>query len=136
MSQFTRGILGVIAVLLTCGAVQVALGQDFAVIRQETLQDPPRDTAGTPDASINRAAKADRAVVAMASAAPTRTISLRLDGLSNTSILLRVPVTKEARSSASPVAKSGNRKMMLACEPVVSVLTEIAKQLQPGRCVT
>jgi hypothetical protein len=26
--------------------------------------------------------------------------------------------------------------MAVACEPVVSVLTEIARQLQPGRCVT
>jgi len=25
---------------------------------------------------------------------------------------------------------------MVACEPVVSLLTEIARQLQPGRCVT
>jgi len=24
----------------------------------------------------------------------------------------------------------------VACEPVVSMLTEIAKHLQPGRCVT
>jgi hypothetical protein len=31
-------------------------------------------------------------------------------------------------------AKPGDRKV--ACEPVVSVLTEVAKQLQPGRCVT
>jgi hypothetical protein len=32
--------------------------------------------------------------------------------------------------------KSGNGKMTVACEPAVSVLTEIAKQLAPGRCVT
>jgi hypothetical protein len=24
----------------------------------------------------------------------------------------------------------------VACEPAVSMLTEVAKQLQPGRCVT
>jgi hypothetical protein len=27
-------------------------------------------------------------------------------------------------------------KATVACEPVVSVLTDIAKRLQPGRCVT
>jgi hypothetical protein len=32
--------------------------------------------------------------------------------------------------------KPGDRKLAVACEPPVSVLTEIAKQLQPGRCVT
>ncbi len=33
--------------------------------------------------------------------------------------------------------KSGDRrKATVACEPMVSVLTEVAKQLQPGRCVT
>jgi hypothetical protein len=32
--------------------------------------------------------------------------------------------------------KSGDRKNAVACEPVVSVLTEVAKLLQPGRCVT
>jgi len=34
------------------------------------------------------------------------------------------------------VTKPGDRKMTVACEPVVSVLTEVAKLLQPGRCVT
>jgi hypothetical protein len=32
--------------------------------------------------------------------------------------------------------KSGGQKTAVACEPVVSVLTEVAKLLQPGRCVT
>jgi hypothetical protein len=83
-----------------------------------------------------------------ASAVPTRTISLRLDALSDTSVLVRVPAAKEAgqeagngppappASSPPAVTKSGDRKMAVACEPVVSVLTEVAKLLQPGRCVT
>src|SRR5437879_278937 len=82
------------------------------------------------------------------SAAPTQTISLRLDALSDTSVLVRLPAAKpagqEARNgppappapSAPAVTKSGDRKMTVACEPVVSVLTEVAKLLQPGRCVT
>jgi hypothetical protein len=33
--------------------------------------------------------------------------------------------------------KSGDRrKPPVGCEPMFSVLTEAAKQLQPGRCVT
>jgi hypothetical protein len=67
----------------------------------------------------------------------TQTISLRLDVLSDTSVLIRIPVAQARKSPSAPaVTKSGERKMAVACEPVVSVLTEVAKQLQPGRCVT
>jgi hypothetical protein len=47
-----------------------------------------------------------------------------------------VPVASEtrARPAAPSFAKPG--KTAVACEPVVSVLTEVAKLLQPGRCVT
>ncbi|HET6839925.1 MAG TPA: hypothetical protein VFH41_09330, partial [Bradyrhizobium sp.] len=83
-------------------------------------------------------AKADRVTGVTGSAAPTRTIALRLDGLNDTSILVRIPVERAARdgSSASSVTKPGDRKATVACEPVVSVLVEIAKRLQPGRCLT
>ena len=104
-----------------------AFGRDLTEIGQ-----PP---SGTPEAAINRVAKADRAGMVM-SGAPTRTVSLRLDGLSNTSVLVRIPVIQQARGGAPSVTKSGDGRMTLACEPVVSVLTDIAKQLQPGRCVT
>ena len=42
---------------------------------------------------------------------------------------------KEIRDAVKDAVKDGGRRMV-ACEPVVSVLTEIAKTLQPGRCVT
>jgi len=141
MSQLSRGIFAAIAVSLTCGAVQFAAGRDLSQGRQDTPQ-----TAI--DITINRAAKADRAARVAASAVPTQTISLRLDALSDTSVLVRVPAAKEAGQAArngppappaaSPptVTKYGDRKMTVACEPVVSVLTEVAKLLQPGRCVT
>lgn len=141
MSQLSRGIFAAIAVSLTCGAVQFASGRDFTR--------GPQDTAQTAiNITINRAAKADRAARVAASAAPTQTISLRLDALSDTSVLVRVPAAKQAGQEArngppgplapSPpaVTKPGDRKMTVACEPVVSVLTEVAKLLQPGRCVT
>ena len=130
MSQLSRGIFGAIAIALTFGAVQLASGRDLSEGRQ--------DSAGTPAATINRAAKADRAAGVAASAVPTLTISIRLDGLSDTSVLVRVPVAMAARNSSSAPAltKSGDRKLTVACEPVVSVLTEVARQLQPGRCVT
>ena len=130
MSQLSRGILVVTAVSLTVGAAQFALGRDLSGRQQ--------DLAATTEAVINRAVKADRAVGVAASGVRTQTISLRLDGLSDTTVLVRIPVAREARNgSPTPLMKkSGDRKLAVACEPVVSVLTEVAKLLEPGRCVT
>jgi hypothetical protein len=148
MSQVTTGVFGVVAMSLVLGAAQFASGRDLPGSFQDRLQ----GLSGTPEAAVNRAAKADRAAV-MGSAVQTRTISLRLDGLADTSIVVRIPVAKdvnhkdagdketgkEANNNSLPsLTKPGDRKakMTLACEPVVSSLVEIARQLQPGRCVT
>ena len=131
MSHLAKGIFGAIAVSLTIGAVPLAFGQDLA----ERWQAVAGASEATP---VNRSAKADRAPVASDSPVATRTILLRVDSLADTSVLVRIPVAKEARNApASPAAtKSGKRKVAVACEPVVSVLTEVAKHLEPGRCVT
>jgi hypothetical protein len=136
MSQLSRGIFGVIAVSLTFGVVQLASGRDLVnrPFYSLGLQNP----AGTLDGTVNRAAKADRPGRVAGSAMPSRTIALKLIALSDTSILVRMPVAKLARkgSFAPSLTKPGDGKMAVACEPVVSILTEVAKQLQPGRCVT
>jgi hypothetical protein len=130
MSQTSRGIFGALAIALTFGAVQLASGRDLS----GTLQDP----AVAAPSVVNRTAKADRAAGPARSDVQTRTISLQLNGLSDTSVLVRVPAVAEAtrKPSAPFLMKSGDNKRTVACEPMVSVLTEVAKQLQPGRCVT
>jgi hypothetical protein len=131
MSKIFSGILGTLAVSVSLGAAQYASGSDLVgLARQSTA-------VATADATINREAKADRAG-APANALQTRTISVSVDGLSDTSILVRVPVArKEARNTApAPAVSKQPVARTVACEPVVSVLTEVAKQLQPGRCVT
>ena len=128
MSQISRGIFGAIVISLMLGAIPFAAGRDLTGALQ--------DTAGTPASDINRAAKSDREAGVKASAEPTRTILLRLDSLSDTSVLVRIPVAREARSSSSAPLLTKPRKMTVACEPMVSTLTEVASQLQPGRCVT
>jgi hypothetical protein len=129
MSQLSRAIFGGIAISLTFGAIQFAPAHDLTGVS-------PAPAAS--EAVINRAAKADRVAAASGPAEQTRTIALRLDGLSNTSVLVRMPVAREVRNGprAPSMQKSGDRKMAVACEPPVSVLTEVAKLLQPGRCVT
>jgi hypothetical protein len=130
MSQLSRGILAAVAVSLTLGAAQFALGSDLSGRQQVS--------AVSSEAAVNRSGKADRAARVAGPGVQTQTISLRLDSLAATSVLVRMPVADAVRSgsSARSLMKSGNDKTAVACEPVVSVLTEVARQLQPGRCVT
>src|SRR5882762_8163757 len=133
MSQLSRGIFGAIAVSLTFGAA-LAAGRDLAEIQNPAGNSQVVNTSE----AINRAAKADRADGVVGSAAPTRTISLRQDVLTDTSVLIRLPVMQEARNNvpAPAVVKPQAKKVTVACEPPVSVLTEVAKRLEPGRCIT
>jgi hypothetical protein len=128
MSYTAKGILGAAAIVASFGAAHFASGEDLTVGMR---------TTGIPDQGVNRAAKTDRAPIMAEPVAPTQTIAFRVDRLPDTSILVRIPLNHEARSSAPPSFKfKGERKVTVACEPVVSVLTEIAKRLEPGRCVT
>ena len=134
MSKIVSGILGTLAVSLSLGAAQYASGSDLVGLARQSTAVVSEVTA---QATINREAKADRAD-APANALQTRTISVSVDGLSDTSILVRVPVArKEARNtSPAPILARQPVVRTVACEPVVSMLTEVAKQLQPGRCIT
>ncbi len=133
MSQISKAIFGALAISVACGAMQLAFGHDLTGIGQAA--------SAAPETGINRAAKADRDAVKLAPA-QTQTFALRVNGMPDTSVLVRVPAAKEnvkeeARDRPAPsMMKSGGRKTAIACEPVVSVLTEVAKLLQPGRCVT
>jgi hypothetical protein len=128
MSHLSTGILASTAVALTLGAVQLASGRD--------LYDALQTRMAGPWTTVNRAVKADRAP-RLAAPMMTRTVALRLDTVADTSILVRIPVALEVRNSPMrPPTNSGNSKPAVACEAVVSQLTEIAKQLQPGRCLT
>ncbi|MBR0874142.1 hypothetical protein JQ633_27540 [Bradyrhizobium tropiciagri] len=134
MSQMQKGILGVLALGATLGAVQLASGHDL-IGGQQVATTPAVESA------VNRAAKADRATVPSA-AAKSQTFAMKFDGLPDTSVLVRVPATREATKNEArnrPVAPARARPgdgRKVACEPVVSVLTDVAKLLQPGRCIT
>ena len=133
MSRLTTGISGAVALVLISGAAQFALGRDLGMSPADQL------SAGSPAAgasAVNRGAKADRATGPAGSPAVTRTVSLKLSGFSDTTFLLRVPVTSATPAAVSSTAKRVAPKPAVACEPMVSILTEVAKQLEPGRCVT
>jgi hypothetical protein len=132
MTQLSKGILVAVAISLSFGAV--AWGRDLVKVPQATAG---TSGAGAPETAINRLAKTDRAATIPASI-QTRTIALRLDALADTSVLVRIPLAKAARNAPSGpmLNKSEDRKLAVACEPPVSVLSEVAKLVQPGRCVT
>jgi hypothetical protein len=134
MSQTSRLIFGVSALALTLGAIPLAADRDLSGGVFNRAQVP----SAMPVAGVNRAAKADRAGSVVRSDVPMQTISLKLNGLADTSVLVRVPVAQAVRprSFVPSWTKSGTDKRAVACEPVVSVLTEVAKQLEPGSCVT
>jgi hypothetical protein len=137
MSRLTTGISGAVALVLISGAAQFALGRDLGRDLGMSPADQPSSGSPAADASaVNRGAKADRATGPAGSPAVMRTVSLKLSGFSDTTFLLRVPVTSATPTAASSTAKRVAPKPAVACEPMVSVLTEVAKQLEPGRCVT
>src|SRR4051794_39875362 len=143
MSQIFKAILAAVAVSGTFGAVQLASGHDLMGRLQLAATEPAGE--------INRATKTDRAALRVPQS-QTETITIRSVGLDDTSVVVRVPVirapvvqapavetpvvTEEIRNRPAAPAKPGASKMTVACEPPVSVLTEVAKLLQPGRCVT
>ena len=135
MPQIFKAFLATLAVSGTFGAVQLASGHDLTGSRQLASTEPAGE--------INRGAKADRAAF-KAAQNPTETVTIRSVNLADTSVVVRVPVApapaaqspfmrEEIRNRPEPAAKP---KRTIACEPPVSVLTEVAKLLQPGRCVT
>ncbi len=132
MSDLRTAILGVIAVSATFGAVQFASGHD--------LTSGLRAFSTAPQEGVNRAVKADRVAGVAASRTPTQTISIHVDRVADTSVLVRIPRPQQARNTspapAPALIKPQEQKAAVACEPVVSVLTDIAKRMQPGRCVT
>jgi hypothetical protein len=117
------------------GAIQYASGNDL----RGTLTDS--DT--TASSGVNRAPKGDRASLITTQNEQSQTLSFRVQGLSDTSVLLRMGVapvvapTKNEAVNIRPLPMNAKpQRAAVGCEPPVSVLSEMAKMLQPGRCVT
>jgi hypothetical protein len=138
MPQIQKVFLGAVAIAATIGAVQAGAMQLSSGHDQADRWQAAADTADKPDHNVNRSGKADRLAEVKPAAVQTRTVSMRLNDLADTSVLLRVPAVIKTGNAKPPVLlqKQGRNKPTIACEPMVSSLTEVAKLLQPGRCVT
>jgi hypothetical protein len=152
MSRFVIGVSAALALSLMSGAAELARGRDlstaagtvstavvtasFAPLARARF--PSRGDLADGASPVNRSSKADRVAPLAGSPASTQTISVKLQSFSDTTFLVRIPVATVITPAAAPApAKPAMRnKPMVACEPVVSPLTEVAKRLEPGRCVT
>jgi hypothetical protein len=143
MSHISIGVLGVLAASLALGGVQFGMASDGSLARAMRGDASLRQNVNQQNiaSAVNREAKANRGVV-KPTPVETVTLSFPLRSLNNTSVAMRLPAAEAPRvapvgSSRATKAKGVSpRKMSVACEPVVSVLTDVAKQLEPGRCVT
>ncbi|MGN6311307.1 MAG: hypothetical protein ACTHNN_17340 [Xanthobacteraceae bacterium] len=97
-------------------------------------------SVANPVNNVARAGKADRAPVSR-TGLESQTFSIQPSGLNGTSVLVRIVSQKPDRrvhdkpaTQLQPRGKASRPRA--ACEPVVSMLTEVAKRLEPGRCVT
>jgi len=140
MSNLASGLLGAVAATLALGAVhlEVASGNDLLgpVQRGDASLSAPAALQ-----AVNRTAKGDRGAVT--SASESVTLSFRIPGTADQSVAMRVPsgaAVEALRKTPAPAGGSpphgAAKRQAIACEPVVSVLTAVAKQLEPGRCVT
>src|SRR6185503_1505860 len=93
MSQIRKAFLGAVAIALTLGAVQFASGHDL-VNRWQVISEQPSYI-------VNRAGKTDRLADLKPFAVPTKTVSLRLNDLADTSVSLRFP-SALARNNKPP----------------------------------
>jgi len=148
MAQIASVTLTMIAVSVGVGAIQLASGRenlDTSVSADRGVSAPlviPSLSLRNTATAVNRAAKSDRAGGSVSTSQTQRTIMLRLEGIPDTSVLMQIPTQMAPKAQEAldrPAFSSAPRstgKPMIACEPVVSVLTEVARRLQPGRCLT
>jgi hypothetical protein len=133
----------VIAAALTVAAAPFAMGGELPAW---LVRSPAMATAAAPAFvsdpvnDVARAGKSDRASVTR-TGVDSQTFSIQPSGMSGTSVLVRIVSQKpDRRANDKPATQLRPRdkaaKPRGACEPVVSMLTEVAKRLEPGRCVT
>ena len=143
MSQLFSIQRAVVAAALTVAAAPFAMGGELPawLVRSPAVAAASAPTfAGDQANAVERAGKSDRAAVTRIGVA-SQTFSIQPSGMNGTSVLVRIVSRKpDRRAKEKPATqlrpRSTTNRPRAACEPVVSLLTEVAKRLEPGRCVT
>lgn len=140
MSRFATGFLGVTVAALTLGAasIQIASGHDLGTFKPT---DASLKTNVTITYDVNRNSKTDRdAVARLESEAPT--IVFQHPNVPYTTIAAQVRQDKPSADDSLDIRQRDSRarkpvkKIAAACERNVSALSEVAKLLDAGRCIT
>jgi len=138
MIQLASGILGAAAATLAFGTMHLEVSARGGPQQQV----PAVEQSVAPQ--IVRTGKGDR-LTAPGIQGQNLTMSFRMPGASDSSVMMRIILPAGGQNAVDPNANSNTTapadrastgKRMVACEPSVSVLTTVAKQLQPSRCVT
>ena len=142
MSRIATGFVGVTVAALTLGAVsiEIASGHGLGVVKPN---DASLRTENTIAYDVNRTSKTDR-IAMQRSELEGPTIVFQHPNLPSTTIAAQVrqglPEAGESlglRSQQdSRARKPTKQKIATACERNVSALTEVAKLLDAGRCIT
>lgn len=142
MARIVSGILGAVAATLALSAAHLEVASGHDALPPGLHNGDAMLRVSPSPVEVNRDAKADRDTLASNPREPLRTVSINVDRLANTSVLVRIPADvpqpgkgAESQPEVRPLKPAGQRKMV-ACEGVVSVLTDVAKVLGPARCIT
>lgn len=139
MFQVASGILGAAAATLAFGTVHLEVAAKGDLQQQQIAA---AQSGVTPQ--VVRAAKGDRLTAPTVQGQDLQgqnlTVSFQLPG-ADSSVMMRMRLPNggnatEDKVSPAPAGQASTGKRMVACEPSVSVLTPVAKLLQPSRCVT
>jgi len=138
MTRPSLGLLTATAALAVLGGFHLEIASGRALDRRAP-DDARLQTGTTVATAVNRTTKGDRSE-ASSNTAEARTIIFQHPDLQSTTVALRLWDTANA-AKIRPALKDGKApadkpKQAVACEGVVSALTEVAKQLEAGRCVT
>lgn len=140
MTRRSLGLLATTAALALFGGLHLEIAAGRALDRLPPDDARLQNSTTVAASGVNRLAKSDRDQV---SPSPTegRTITFRHPDLPSTTVALRLWETAGVAMKSRPALKdkrpeADRPKHAIACEGMVSALTEVAKQLDAGRCVT
>jgi hypothetical protein len=135
MSRVASGILAAAAATFAFGAVHLAGASGNTGLVSDRLAQTGLSSVALSNTIVNRQAKSDRAISAQ-NLERGATIAFEVPSLPNTTLIVRVPADNAAGNApARAPARPSSARRMAACEPSVSVLTAVAKQLGPSRCL-
>lgn len=139
MTRRSLGFLATTAAFVLFGGLQLEIASGRGL--EKLAPDDARLQTRTAIAAggINRATKSDREEASL-NLAEGRTITFQHPDLPSTTVAVRlwetVDVAKGRPALKDRKAPANKSRQAVACESMVSALTEVAKQLDAGRCVT